>query len=93
MAHHKDAIKRIRTSRAERARNRANRSRMRNEVSDLRELIDAGNAEGAAVALPKAVSVLQKLARKGVVHKRNAARRISRLTREINALKSADKKD
>lgn len=93
MAHHKDAIKRIRTSQADRARNRANRSRMRNEVSDLRELIDAGNGDGAAAALPKAVSVLQKLARKGVVHKRNAARRISRLTREINALKGAEKKD
>lgn len=91
MAHHKDAIKRIRTSQANRARNRGNRTRMRSEVKDLRALITAGNADGAAAALPEAVSVLQQLARKGIIHKRNAARRISRLAREINKLKAADK--
>ena len=87
MAHHKDAIKRIRTSGEARKRNRSNRTRMRGEVKELRTLIDAGNADGAAKALPEAVSLLQKLARKGVIHKRAAARRVSRLARAVNGIK------
>lgn len=87
MAHHKDAIKRIRTSGEARKRNRANRTHMRGEIKELRQLIAAGNAEGAQAALPEAVSILQKLARKGVIHKRNAARRVSRLAKSVNALK------
>jgi len=87
LAHHKDAIKRIRTSGEARKRNRANRTQMRGEIKELRQLIADGNAEGAQAALPDAVSILQKLARKGVIHKRNAARRVSRLAKSVNALK------
>lgn len=90
MAHHKDAIKRIRTSEAANARNRANRSRLRTEIKGLRALIDAGNHEAAAAALPQTVSVVQKLAGKGVIHRSNAARRISRLANAINALKKPE---
>ena len=86
MAHHKDAIKRIRTSRAANDRNRADRSRLRNKVKALRESIDGGDKAAATAALPSTVSVLQKLARKGVIHRRNAARRISRLAKAINSL-------
>lgn len=93
MAHHKDAIKRIRTSQAARARNRSNRSRLRGEVKDLRELIAGGDQEGAVAALPTTVSTLHKLARKGVIHRRNAARRISRLAKAVNALKAEGAKE
>ena len=93
MAHHKDAIKRIRTSQAARARNRANKSRMRGEIKDLRALIDAGDAAAAKAALPEAMAVLQTLARKGVIHRSNASRRISRLAKAINALESEGSKD
>lgn len=86
MAHHKDAIKRIRTSRAANDRNRADRSRLRNKVKALRETIDDGDKAAATAALPSTVSVLQKLARKGVIHRRNAARRISRLAKAVNNL-------
>lgn len=87
MAHHKDAIKRIGTSRAANARNRSDRTRMRNQVKELREQIDAGNKAEAAQSLPETVAVLQKLARKGLIHRKNAARRISRLAKAINGLK------
>lgn len=87
MAHHKDAIKRIRTSQAARARNRANRSRMRGQIKDLRTTIAAGDLAAAEAALPATVSTLHKLARKGVIHRRNAARRVSRLAKAVNALK------
>lgn len=90
MAHHKDAIKRIRTSRAANARNRANRSRMRSTVKDLRGVIAAGNHEAAAAALSETISELHKQAKKGTIHKRNAARRISRLAKAVNALKKTE---
>lgn len=86
MAHHKDAIKRIRTSRAANARNRADRSRMRNKVKALRDHIEAGSKAEAEAALPSAVSVLHKMARKGIIHRRNAARRISRLHLAVKKL-------
>jgi small subunit ribosomal protein S20 len=89
VAHHKDAIKRIRTSEAANARNRANRSRLRAEIKALRALIDAGDTAAAEAALPKAVSTVQKMAGKGIIHSRNAARRISRLATAINGLKKA----
>jgi small subunit ribosomal protein S20 len=86
VAHHKDAIKRIRTSRAANARNRADRSRLRNKVKAIRELISNGEKAAAQEALPSTVSVVQKLAQKGVLHRRNAARKISRIAKAINNL-------
>lgn len=86
MAHHKDAIKRIRTSRAANARNRADRSRLRNKVKAVREAIESGNKAEAEAALPSTVSVLHKLARKGIIHRRNASRRVSRLTKAIKKI-------
>lgn len=90
MAHHKDAIKRIGTSRAANARNRANRSKMRSTIKDLRALIAAGNYDDANKALPGAVSELHKQVKKGVVHRGNAARKISRLAKAVNALKKPE---
>jgi small subunit ribosomal protein S20 len=87
MAHHKDAIKRIRTSKDANARNRANRTRLRNQVKELRALIAGGDHAKASEALPGTVSVLHKMAKKGVIHRSNAARRVSRLANAVNKLK------
>ncbi len=87
MAHHKDAIKRIRTSQAARARNRSDRTRMRGQVKVLRDVIDGGDAAAAQTDLNATVSLLQKMAQKGIIHRRNAARKISRLAKAVNALK------
>ena len=88
MAHHKDAIKRIRTSQAANERNRANRSRMRSKVKALKSLVSGADHSAAAADLPSTVSLLHKLAQKGVIHPRNAARRISRLSKAVNAIKA-----
>ncbi len=87
MAHHKSAIKRIRTSAEANERNRANRTRVKNAVKSMRESLATGDAAASTATLSETVSTLQRMARKGALHKRTAARRISRLAKALNALK------
>lgn len=84
MAHTKSALKRIRSSERKRLRNRRVRSATRTQIKKARRLIEAGQLEEALEATRKAVSLLDKAAEKGVIHKRNAARRKSRLMRALN---------
>ncbi len=86
MATHKDAVKRARQSNERRLRNRHYRSRMRNQIKELRAAIDAGDAETANKLLPATVSVIQHVAQRGIIHKRNAARRVSRLANAVNKI-------
>ena len=88
MANHKSAEKRNRQAHVRRLRNRANRSKMKNVVKDLNDAIDAGSAEQAKEALQVAIPVIAKTASKGTIHKKNAARKISRLTKRVNALEA-----
>ena len=88
MAHHKDAEKRERQADKANARNKHNRTRMRTQIKALREAIDSGNAEAAQTALSATVSVIQQVAQKGVIHRSQAARRVSRLAQQVNALKA-----
>ena len=86
MAHHKDAIKRIKQNEKRRMRNRHHRSRMRNQIKKLRGVIDAGDQETAQAEFRKAVSVIQRLVTKGVIHRNQAARRVQRLSRAVKAM-------
>lgn len=83
MANIQSAIKRIRSSKRKQARNLAVRTRARSAVKDAREAIETGSAEEKAQALQAAYSALDKAAAKGVIHKRNAARRKARLTKKL----------
>jgi small subunit ribosomal protein S20 len=86
VANHKSAEKRNRQAQIRRLRNRINRSKMKNVVRSLNEAIDSGSVEEAKEALQAAVPVIAKTASKGTIHKKNASRKISRLTRRVNAL-------
>ena len=86
MANHKSAIKRARQIEEQRVRNRSRKTRMKNVIRDLDEVIAGKSPEKAAEELKKAVSVIAKTASKGVIHKNTASRKISRLTRAVNAL-------
>lgn len=86
MANHKSAIKRIRQNEKRRLHNRAFRNRARTLVKKARVAIASGDAEEAQRATMTAVRDLDKLASRGVIHKRNAARRKSRLTKQMMAL-------
>ena len=84
-----DTVKRHRQSLKHRARNRHNKSTMRSAIKKIRELIAAGKTEAAQAELSTTVSTIQTVAQKGVIHRRQAARRVSRLAHAVNALKAS----
>ncbi len=86
MANHKSAIKRARQNVVRNFRNKANRTRVKNVVKNVRASINEHAPEKAQTALATAVPIIQKAAKQGAMHKKNASRKISRLTRQVNAL-------
>lgn len=86
MANHKDAAKRARQSLVRRARNRHYRTMMRNRVKAVRDAVESGNVSNAQAELREAMSVIHRVAGKGIIHRNQAARRISRLNRLVKAL-------
>ncbi len=88
MANHKSAEKRNRQSQVRRIRNRINRSKMKTVVKTLNSAIESGSVEEAKSALTVAVPMIAKTASKGTIHKKNASRKISRLTRKVNAMEA-----
>lgn len=88
MANHKSALKRNRQSQEKRIRNRANRTVMKNAVKKVNEAVATGTEETAKEALVAAISVIAKTASKGTIHKKNASRKISRLTKRVNKMQA-----
>ena len=84
MANHKSALKRNRQNSVRRARNRANRSRVNNAIRAVDAAITNQTPDEATVALQTAIPIIQKVASKGVLHKKNASRKVSRLTIRVN---------
>jgi small subunit ribosomal protein S20 len=68
--------------------NKARRSRMRTMVRDVEQALAQGNQEAAAQALKAAEPILMRSAQKGIVHKRAASRKVSRLAKRLKALSS-----
>lgn len=66
--------------------NKARRSRMKTEVRSVEEAIAAGNREAAVEALKSAAPNLARTAQKGVIHKKTASRKISRLAARVKAM-------
>ena len=89
MANHKSAEKRNRQAQVRRLRNKANRSKMKNCIRKVNEAVVAGSADEAQESLKVAISVIAKTASKGTIHKKNASRNISRLTKRVNTMTAA----
>ena len=83
MANHKSALKRIRSNDAKKLRNKYQHKTARNAVRDLRVLEDKAEAEGKLVNV---ISMLDKLAKKNIIHKNKAANLKSKLTKHVAAL-------
>ena len=83
---HASVQKRARQNERRNRRNTMLRSALRTTVKKVVVALEAGDVEAAQTELPKAVRALGKATSKGVIHRNYAARRISRLTRQVNTL-------
>lgn len=83
MANHKSAKKRIRSTEVRRVRNRYYGKTMRNAVRKFRSLEDKNEA---TEKLPKMLSMIDKLARRTIIHKNKAGNLKSKLTRMVNTM-------
>jgi len=69
--------------------NKGRRSQARGEIRKVEEAIGKGDKAVAAAALKDAAPLLMRTAQKGVMHKKTASRKISRLARRIKALEKS----
>ncbi len=83
MANHKSAIKRIRSNEAKRLRNRFQEKTTRTFVKKLRASQDKAEAQEL---FKKVSGMLDKLARKNIIHRNNAANKKSKLARFVNRI-------
>ena len=88
MASHQSAIKRARQNKKRRVRNSHAKTAVATHVKKVRLAIEKKDIEGAQQALANAVPLIQGARSKGVFHKNTSARKISRLTRGVNAMKA-----
>lgn len=86
MANHPSALKRHRQSEKRRVRNQAIKARLRHLVRDVRSAIGANDASSATKQLTRTARAIDKAVTKGVLHRNNAARKVSRLARAVRAL-------
>ena len=83
---HPSAIKRARQNVRRNERNSALRSALRTAVKKVLVAVEQADTTAAQDELPQVVRALGKATTKGIIHKNYAARKISRLTRQVNAL-------
>ena len=86
MANIKSAKKRVITSQVRADRNKAIKSRVKTYIKKVEAAVAANDKAAAEAALLSATSVIDKAAKKGIYHKNNAARKVSRLTKAVNTL-------
>ena len=86
MANTKSAIKRIRRISKQTIVNKARKSRYRNAIKKMNLLIVEKKKSEALKFLPKLNSELMKIAKTGIIKKKNASRNVSRITKKISAL-------
>lgn len=89
MAHTLSAKKRIRQSEKRRLRNRSYKSKMRTLTKKFVAAVNSGDLSVAEESFRTVSREILKISSKGVIHKNQAARRVSRLAKKLNSLKSA----
>jgi small subunit ribosomal protein S20 len=85
LANHKSALKRAKQNEIRRLRNKTAKTRTKNVTKSVYLALNGDAPEDAKGTLNAAQSVIDKAAKKGVIHKNTAARKISRLTKHINS--------
>lgn len=89
MANTKSAKKAARQTVRRTNTNKGRRSRARSYARKVEEAIEAGDKKAAAAALKEAEPVLARTAQKGLVHRKTASRKVSRLAKRISAMPGA----
>ena len=84
MANHKSALKRAKQSETKRLRNKAVKTRLKHSIKAVYQATEENSPETASTNLRAAASVIDKAAKKGAIHKKTAARKISRLSKLVN---------
>ena len=82
----KSAKKRILVNRTKADRNKSIRSSVKTAIKKVYAAIDSNDTEAAKAALVEATSIIDKAETKGVYHKNNASRKISRLSKAVNKM-------
>ncbi len=88
MATHKSALKRAKQNEVKRLRNMSYKTRVKKAVKEVRDAVASNSEDQARESLQKAVSTIQKTASKGVIHRKKASRKISRIARQVNQITS-----
>ena len=89
MAHSLSAKKRVRQSLKRRARNRARKEVLKNQVKTFQTALTSGDFAKADQELRNTTSRLDRIAAKGTIHKNTASRKRSRLAKRLNAARKA----
>tara|TARA_Y100000590_G_C15429394_1_gene904551 strand:- start:63 stop:392 length:330 start_codon:yes stop_codon:yes gene_type:complete len=88
MANTKSAIKRIRRISRQTSVNKSRKSKFRSAIKKMNLLINSKKKKEALAFLPKLNSELMKVAKTGIIKKKNASRNVSRITKKINSLEN-----
>lgn len=86
MANIKSAKKRVLVNQKKADRNKSIKSAVKTSIKKVEVAVVAKDKEAAVAALANAISTIDKAATKGVYHKNNAARKVSRLSKAVNTL-------
>jgi small subunit ribosomal protein S20 len=89
VAHSLSAKKRVRQNDKHRTINRARKSQVKTQIKHLEAAMDKGDVQAASEQLKVVLQKLDKTAATSTMHKKTAARKKSRLTRRLNALKAS----
>jgi small subunit ribosomal protein S20 len=80
----KSSIRRAKKSRKQASVNKARKSKYKSAVKQMTTYLNSGKIKEAKIFLPKFHSQLMKIAKTGVINKKTASRKISRVTKKIN---------
>ena len=86
LANIKSAKKRVITSQVRADRNKAIKSKVKTYIKKVDAAVAAGDKAAANEALPVAIAEIEKAASKGIFHKNAAARKVSHITKAVNAM-------
>jgi len=88
LANHKSALKRARQNELSRLRNKAVKTRVKSIVKDVRFSVEESSNQDVKAKLIAAQTLIDKASKKGVIHKKTAARKISRLSKLVSSAKT-----